>query len=341
MGVGGSFLRPELEGASMLTGLAWCSGDLTEAPMMVCCRTLREHTPSSLRERSSIRIFCSASSSSEQRARSLSRATFMSLYCTGAWAWLGTGACDWDPAPPMRSSRRRPKMLCNGDRGFTSGWSILACKKSMSLVCCDIVPSILTFSWEYAACGGSRRLVGALRFQKICLIQSVLQALRQPEDQWSCTSSNSLCFSSRSVSNFCCRLRAFISSMACFFSRSLSFREEQGVTKGLLQGQDLRLVLFDCQLHRLAGLSTALVGTQPGAQRGRVDLKAAVSSSLCRSRALLSAWFFSSSRALRHASHCRSFSRSSSFRVSSSSTCSSSMVHVVFKVSMFYGDGAV
>lgn len=37
-----------------------------------------------------------------------------------------------------------------------------------------------------------------------------------------CTSSISLCFSSLSVSSFCCKLRAFISSMACFFSRSLS-----------------------------------------------------------------------------------------------------------------------
>lgn len=38
----------------------------------------------------------------------------------------------------------------------------------------------------------------------------------------SLTSSRSLCLSSRSVSSFCCKLRAFISSMACFFSRSLS-----------------------------------------------------------------------------------------------------------------------
>lgn len=37
------------------------------------------------------------------------------------------------------------------------------------------------------------------------------------------TSSSSLCLRSRSLSSFCCRLRAFISSMACFFSRSLSW----------------------------------------------------------------------------------------------------------------------
>lgn len=37
------------------------------------------------------------------------------------------------------------------------------------------------------------------------------------------TSSRSLCLSSRSVSSFCCKLRAFISSMVCFFSRSLSW----------------------------------------------------------------------------------------------------------------------
>lgn len=31
---------------------------------------------------------------------------------------------------------------------FLAGWSILACRKSMSLVCWEIVPSIFTFSWE-------------------------------------------------------------------------------------------------------------------------------------------------------------------------------------------------
>ncbi len=40
--------------------------------------------------------------------------------------------------------------------------------------------------------------------------------------KWS-TSSMSLCLSSLSVSSFCCRLHAFISSMVCFFSRSLSW----------------------------------------------------------------------------------------------------------------------
>ncbi|MCJ8735086.1 hypothetical protein PDJAM_G00242830, partial [Pangasius djambal] len=45
----------------------------------------------------------------------------------------------------------------------------------------------------------------------------------------------------------------------------------------------------------------------------------------CISRALRSAWFFSSSSAVLQLSHCLSFSNSSSFRVSSSSTCSSSM----------------
>lgn len=61
-----------------------------------------------------------------------------------------------------------------------------------------------------------------------------------------------------------------------------------------------------------------------------------LSSCLCISRALRSVWFFSSSSAVLQLSHCLSFSNSSSFRVSSSSTCSSSMVHVVFRVSMFY-----
>lgn len=60
-----------------------------------------------------------------------------------------------------------------------------------------------------------------------------------------------------------------------------------------------------------------------------------LSSCLCISRALRSAWFFSSSSAVLQLSHCLSFSNSSSFKVSSSSTCSSSMVHVVFRVSIF------
>ncbi|TNN77628.1 hypothetical protein EYF80_012218 [Liparis tanakae] len=58
--------------------------------------------------------------------------------------------------------------------------------------------------------------------------------------------------------------------------------------------------------------------------------------SLWMSLVLLSAWFFSSSSVALQASHCLSFSSSSSFRVSSSRTCSSSMVHVVFSVSRFW-----
>lgn len=40
------------------------------------------------------------------------------------------------------------------------------------------------------------------------------------------TSSSSLCFRSLSLSSFCCRLRAFISSMACFFSRSFNWETD-------------------------------------------------------------------------------------------------------------------
>lgn len=35
---------------------------------------------------------------------------------------------------------------------FLVGWSIFAWRKSMSLVCWEMVPSIFTFSWEYTAC---------------------------------------------------------------------------------------------------------------------------------------------------------------------------------------------
>lgn len=45
---------------------------------------------------------------------------------------------------------------------------------------------------------------------------------------WRCTSSSSLCFTSLSLSSFCCKLRAFISSMACFFSRSFNWEQKSG-----------------------------------------------------------------------------------------------------------------
>lgn len=59
-----------------------------------------------------------------------------------------------------------------------------------------------------------------------------------------------------------------------------------------------------------------------------------VSSILCNSLTRHSNWDFSSPRTLLHASHWRSFSKSSSFRASKSITCSSSIVHVVFKASI-------
>lgn len=40
---------------------------------------------------------------------------------------------------------------------FFVGWSILAWRKSISLVCWEMVPSILTFSWEYTACRKEQR----------------------------------------------------------------------------------------------------------------------------------------------------------------------------------------
>lgn len=74
-------------------------------------------SPSSLRDRSSALIFWRASSSSEQRARSLSRAAFMSLYCRGTgwiggteetWPWPCPWAWAWAAMAANRSSRRRP-----------------------------------------------------------------------------------------------------------------------------------------------------------------------------------------------------------------------------------------
>lgn len=74
-------------------------------------------SPSSLRDLSSPLIFCSASSSSEQRARSLSSAAFMSLYCRGTgwmggtgetWPWLWPWAWAWAAMAASKSSRRRP-----------------------------------------------------------------------------------------------------------------------------------------------------------------------------------------------------------------------------------------
>ena len=59
-----------------------------------------------------------------------------------------------------------------------------------------------------------------------------------------------------------------------------------------------------------------------------------VSSILCNSRTRHSNWDFSSPRTLLQASHCRSFSSSSSFRASRSMTCSSSIVQVVFRASI-------
>ncbi len=67
-----------------------------------------EDSPSSRRERSSILIFCSASSRSEQRTRSFSSAAFMSPYCIGTAGWDETAAALLAVTPT--SSRRRPKI---------------------------------------------------------------------------------------------------------------------------------------------------------------------------------------------------------------------------------------
>lgn len=138
-----------------------------------------------------------------------------------------------------------------------------------------------------------------------------------------------------------------------------TFSLQSLLLQGLLEGQDLSLVLFDCQFHCLARLRAALVCTQsvmnkiswqhrlkqrPESLCHTVFESVSVchlfcfslSNSLCRSLVRLSAWLFSSSRAPLQASHCRSFSSNSSFRDSSSTTCSSSMLHVVFSVSMFW-----
>lgn len=143
-------------------------------------------SPSSLSDRSSILIFCSASSSSAQRERSFSRASFMSPYCSGTTGCGGSCGASAPLVVVPTSSRRRPNIpLDEMERGggggvkvemhrqqqseggkrrkvqtndashtffFLVGWSILACKKSISLVCWEMVPSIFTFSWEYTAC---------------------------------------------------------------------------------------------------------------------------------------------------------------------------------------------
>lgn len=69
---------------------------------------LINHLPSSLRERSSILIFCKASSSSAHLDRSFSRASFMSQYCMGTAGW-GCGARAPLVVVPT-SSRRRPNI---------------------------------------------------------------------------------------------------------------------------------------------------------------------------------------------------------------------------------------
>lgn len=62
---------------------------------------------------------------------------------------------------------------------------------------------------------------------------------------WShCTSSSSLCFTSRSLSSFCCRLRAFISSIECFFSRSFNWGTKEEFCVIPVTWQSRRLMMW-------------------------------------------------------------------------------------------------
>lgn len=72
------------------------------------CQHESKYQPSSLRERSSILIFCKASSSSAHLERSFSKAIFMSQYCMGTAGW-GCGARAPLVVVPT-SSRRRPNI---------------------------------------------------------------------------------------------------------------------------------------------------------------------------------------------------------------------------------------
>lgn len=150
------------------------------------CQHESRHLPSSLRERSSILIFCKASSSSTHLERSFSKASFMSQYCMGTAGW-GCGARAPLVVVPT-SSRRLPNIPLKKKKElkmlpilgtvaylliyyelfkdlsltffFFVGWSILAWRKSISLVCWEMVPSIFTFSWEYTACRKEQRHLG-------------------------------------------------------------------------------------------------------------------------------------------------------------------------------------
>lgn len=69
------------------------------------------HLPSSRRDRSSILIFCRASSSSAHLERSFSKASFMSPYCNGTAGWGGGAIAPLVVVPT--SSLRRPNIPCS------------------------------------------------------------------------------------------------------------------------------------------------------------------------------------------------------------------------------------
>lgn len=83
------------------------------------------------------------------------------------------------------------------------------------------------------------------------------------------TSSMSLCFSSLSVSSFCWRLRAFISSMACFFSRSFSWNQQKREIKMSVWWLDQSITACEVSIVK----SQEVNRVQPAEQNARVCVR--------------------------------------------------------------------
>lgn len=135
----------------------------------------------------------------------------------------------------------------------------------------------------------------------------------------------------------CCN--ASISALCSLTASSTAWRDSvlRCSARSLWSQPKSCLIMLKYIIHKENGITIKLHVWEKALKRQMFYLFCfSLSSSLCRSLVRLSAWVFSSSRAPLHASHCLSFSSNSSFRDSSSTTCSSSMLHVVFSVSMFW-----
>lgn len=123
---------------------------------------------------------------------------------------------------------------------------------------------------------------------------------------WShCTSSSSLCFTSRSLSSFCCRLRAFISSIECFFSRSFNWGAKEGGLVWLWWHDNADICIQEAAtLTVSARLSALSFWSLRACWRAR-------SSALCSLTACSTAWRDSelrcSARSLKHQPTCFTF----------------------------------